>query len=1152
MTPFSLFSPRNTGKSAASSRRRRPATRRPGTRLSVEPLEDRTVPSTFLVTTTADSGPGSLRQAILDANAAGSGTILFNIAANDPHHYYYRDDGVIDQVSPGLIATTTASSDSAISDIDSDHPHSWWSIQPASSLDSLRVPITLDGWSQPGFAGARTPNIELDGSAISADIYGLLLDHVSNCVIRGLAINRFSGPYGIYRAAIGLNLANNCVFQGNFLGTDISGRIAEGNGNGTTDSATFYATGGYGNLIGTDGDGVNDAAERNLISGTREGAGIELGDSNDVVAGNYIGTDVTGTRALGNGFRGVYLTGDHIRVGTSGHEQDNAGERNVISGNGYWGIDIINSNNVIAGNFIGTDATGTHAIPNGGGISVSSPFYPANFNRIGTDSDGVGDADERNLISGNNGIGIYVSDYANDNLIAGNSVGLDANGLLLENLTDGIQIDPTSQRNRITRDLISASGGVGIHLDPGANNNQTSPVLTSVQGGSMTVVAGSLSSLPNTTFTLEFFAYASVGSQGPRFLSSALVTTNGAGSATFSVTFATPTYLGELITATATEEPAGNTSQFSAGAVITVIANTPPSLTGLSVTSPINEGGTAILSGAITDPDPLDTHTLVVNWGDGSAPQTVNIAAGGNPFPLTHQYLDNPVGQPNGTFPISLTVTDSLGASGTGSTSVQVNNVAPTVGAITAPLAPVQVGTAISTSAAFTDPGVLDTHTAVWSWGDSTTSAGTVTEANGSGTVAGSHAYAADGVYTVTLTVTDKDGGVGTSTFQYVVSYNQSAGFVTGGGWITSPAGSFMANPSLTGKATFGFNAKYKSGATVPTGNTEFQFPAANLNFHATSYDWLVITTNQAQYQGSGTINGSGNYGFLVTAQDNGGTTPDELRLQIWDKSNNNTVVYDTQPGAPTTAAPTTPLGGGRIQVHTNAQLVAGGENPTGANVAPLTAAELRPVVQEAIARWAAAGIDPARLSVLSQVAVGIAEFPGPWLGMAFPGAIWIDQNAAGYGWYLPTPTDGSDFPAAPGSPAYGKVDLLTVVEHELGHELGFGDTPGGGLMGVFLPTGTRRLPAALGGAEGKADLPPLFAIPPASVGVGMASEMPLPGPVQDTRSGDATPTSPGIWSLTFMPTALNLTTGMYTLFAETEDSYGVLEDPFALHLEVQ
>jgi hypothetical protein len=242
----------------------------------------------------------------------------------------------------------------------------------------------------------------------------------------------------------------------------------------------------------------------------------------------------------------------------------------------------------------------------------------------------------------------------------------------------------------------------------------------------------------------------------------------------------------------------------------------------------------------------------------------------------------------------------------------------PSVGPITAPLAPVAINTTINTSASFTDAIPSNTHTAVWNWGDGSTSNGTVTESNGAGTVTGSHAYSVDGVYTVTLTVTNNQGGSGQSVFNYVVVYNPSAGFVTGG-WFNSPAGAYAANPTLTGQANFGLNAKYHSGSTVPTGNTEFQFPAANLSFHATSYDWLVISGNQAQYQGSGTINGSGNYGFLVTALDNGGgSTADDIRIKIWDKNNNNAVVYDTQPGAATTAAPTTALGGGRIQVHSN------------------------------------------------------------------------------------------------------------------------------------------------------------------------------------------------------------------------------------------
>ena len=131
----------------------------------------------------------------------------------------------------------------------------------------------------------------------------------------------------------------------------------------------------------------------------------------------------------------------------------------------------------------------------------------------------------------------------------------------------------------------------------------------------------------------------------------------------------------------------------------------------------------------------------------------------------------------------------------------------------------------------FTDPDKLDTHTAVWNWGDGTTSAGTVTEGNGAGTVAGSHVYAAPGVYRVTVTVSDAYDNSGQAVYEYVVVYDPNAGFVTGGGWIDSPAGAYAADPALAGKATFGFVAKYQKGANVPNGNTEFQFQAGNLNF---------------------------------------------------------------------------------------------------------------------------------------------------------------------------------------------------------------------------------------------------------------------------------------------------------------------------------
>jgi hypothetical protein len=245
-------------------------------------------------------------------------------------------------------------------------------------------------------------------------------------------------------------------------------------------------------------------------------------------------------------------------------------------------------------------------------------------------------------------------------------------------------------------------------------------------------------------------------------------------------------------------------------------------------------------------------------------------------------------------------------------------NEPPEVGPITAPVDPVQVGTTIAASATFTDSNVVDTHTAVWDWGDGSTSAGTISETNGSGSVSGSHTYTSAGVFTVKVTVTDDDGSSDEAIFQYVVVYDPSAGYVTGGGWINSPSGAYTPDPSLTGKANFGFVSKYQPGASVPTGQTQFKFHVANLNFQSTSYQWLVIAGARAQYKGTGTINGSRNYGFMLTAIDGqlpGGDGVDKFRIKIWDKATGE-VIYDNQMGAMDDAEPTTAIAGGNIVIH--------------------------------------------------------------------------------------------------------------------------------------------------------------------------------------------------------------------------------------------
>ena len=165
----------------------------------------------------------------------------------------------------------------------------------------------------------------------------------------------------------------------------------------------------------------------------------------------------------------------------------------------------------------------------------------------------------------------------------------------------------------------------------------------------------------------------------------------------------------------------------------------------------------------------------------------------------------------------------------------------------------------------------------------------------------------------------DAGGNLSPETCALLAVYDPTAGFVTGGGWIISPTGAYVADPTLTGKANFGFVSKYQKGANVPTGNTEFQFKEGNLNFSSTNFQWLVIQgSTSAQFKGTGTINGKGSYNFIVTAVDgdnyNGAKKPDSFRMKITDLS--GAVVYDNKNGFSDTSGATTDLGGGSIQIH--------------------------------------------------------------------------------------------------------------------------------------------------------------------------------------------------------------------------------------------
>src|SRR5262245_26392297 len=264
-----------------------------------------------------------------------------------------------------------------------------------------------------------------------------------------------------------------------------------------------------------------------------------IGGSSNQVHGNFIGTDATGTHALGNGTFGVAVeSGINNLVGGV-----TPGARNVISANGT-GVAVIANQNSVQGNLIGTDVTGT--APLGNGVGVSLTF--ANKTIGGT---GPG---EGNPIAFNTGIGV------------------------LADPVDGFS------RNRIRGNSIHSNGGLGIDLqgdgvtlndpgdtDSGPNGLQNFPVLGVALGGASTRVSGSLNSSANTAFTVDFYASAAADptgfGEGARYLGSATVATDAGGNASYQVTLAAATTPGEVLTATATD-PTGSTSEFSAAVLV--------------------------------------------------------------------------------------------------------------------------------------------------------------------------------------------------------------------------------------------------------------------------------------------------------------------------------------------------------------------------------------------------------------------------------------------------------------------------------------------------------------------------------------------------------------------------------------------------------
>jgi hypothetical protein len=331
--------------------------------------------------------------------------------------------------------------------------------------------------------------------------------------------------------------------------------------------------------------------------------------------------------------------------------------------------------------------------------------------------------------------------------------------------------------------------------------------------------------------------------------------------------------------------------------VTTELLNRPPGVIGSGAPDvSVNEGQTGFTAGGFVDPDG-DPVTLSCSGGCSG------FADNGDGTWVWSQAL------PEGPAGFSVTVSASDGELATTDTfDVTVNNLPPAITSTSGVPSAAALTSSLGVWANFTDPGVLDTHTAVFFWGDGSTSVGTVDESGGSGSAAASHLYSAPGFYTITVTVTDDDGASDSSTLGEVFIFDPNT-FVTGGGWITSPTGALTGIADHTGKATFGFVAKYDKSGTVK-GNLEFQLHKG-LNLHATSFDYLLINNGIAVFEGTGKVNGAEGYDFKVVATDERYATSSEDLFWIT-VSHGGVVVYDGD-SYPSGGLPITGRG---IQVH--------------------------------------------------------------------------------------------------------------------------------------------------------------------------------------------------------------------------------------------
>ena len=365
--------------------------------------------TTFTVTNTNDAGPGSLRQAILDANATpGADDIVFAIPGTGP-----------------------------------------FIIAPFSALPSIDETVLIDGYSQTGSVigtmAARVIQIVINGAAAGGAANGLTLN-ADGIIITGLCINSF-GQSGINV----LNGVDGLLILGNFIGTDPTGFVDLGNGNHGINFGDGSPGGSDGVIVGTNSDGFDDNSEGNLISGNGQDGILGWAMTNSIFSGNFIGSDRFGMgTTLGNGRNGILLTVNSTgnRIGTNGDGVNDIEELNgfiMNVGRGIW-ISANSNNNVVAGNIVGLNTAGAAA----GNLTAGIEILNASNNRIGVDASAPNFIAQSNVVSSNAGNGIVLSAHdlfgfynfnSTGNVVAGNYIGTTPTNVSRGNAFSGIVLD---------------------------------------------------------------------------------------------------------------------------------------------------------------------------------------------------------------------------------------------------------------------------------------------------------------------------------------------------------------------------------------------------------------------------------------------------------------------------------------------------------------------------------------------------------------------------------------------------------------------------------------------------------------------------------------------------------------------------------------